>query len=741
MGKRKLLVLMLGLLVALSVGTALAQPPMPVVYRLKVEIQGEGEVILDPEGDLAGGIYYYPSPQGEPITVQLTAVPADHWAFSHWEIGLGIPPTSTQQESDNPITITLSQENPDYTVKAVFQRVYRLKVEVVGEGHVSLQPGAAYVEDDVHFYFSPVTVTLEAIPNALGWVFDHWEINPWGEPAETRDENPTEIELTDAQPDWTAKAVFTQAPYYLITVSADPPEGGTVSGGGYYYHGTQVTLVATPNPCWEFVNWTEDGAVVSTEPTYVFTATANRNLVANFRFRQHTVTVSADPPEGGTVTGGGTYDCGTEVTVTAVPNECWEFVNWTEDGVVVSTDPSYTFILERDRNLTATFRIKTFTVTVEVQPPGGGTVEVQPNELDPTVPGYQYSCGTEVTLTAIPSEGYEFVGWAEGGVMIETDQVYTFVVNTDRELVAIFHPVGVPVTTTHLARGWNFVSIPLDPVPPVFADEIPDPYLWHWDPCVGRYTRVVDNTESTEVEPTNGYWLWVPADTTVEIDGVPITGDVEKPLGCKGWHQISAPWPYRREDILFTNGVETKTWEEAVAAYWIANVLWAYDIAQNRYENAQVLDPWKGHWLYTYEPNLTMILRYENVIPGAQSLGLRDVLSPASEQLPPPPPLPPVSDLEGSQVINEPNPVVDVHTTVFKVVGPAAAFVEAMRVRIFDASGRLVYEAEVEGPELVWHTQDLTGAYLANGVYLYRVEVKVAGQWITTEVKKLAIYR
>jgi len=85
--------------------------------------------------------------------------------------------------------------------------------------------------------------------------------------------------------------------------------------------------------------------------------------------------------------------------------------------------------------------------------------------------------------------------------------------------------------------------------------------------------------------------------------------------------------------------------------------------------------------------------------------------------------------------------VRDVHTTVFKVVGPAAAYVEAMRVKIFDASGRLVYEAEAEGSELVWHTQDLTGAYLANGVYLYRVEVKVGGEWITTEVKKLAIYR
>ncbi len=72
----------------------------------------------------------------------------------------------------------------------------------------------------------------------------------------------------------------------------------------------------------------------------------------------HTVSVSANPAEGGSVSGGGTYGEGSSVTVTASPTDIYEFVNWTEDGVAVSSSPSYTFTLEEDRVLVANFRLK-----------------------------------------------------------------------------------------------------------------------------------------------------------------------------------------------------------------------------------------------------------------------------------------------------------------------------------------------------------------------------------------------
>ncbi len=89
-------------------------------------------------------------------------------------------------------------------------------------------------------------------------------------------------------------------------------------------------------------------------------------------------------------------------------------------------------------------------------------------------------------------------------------------------------------------------------------------------------------------------------------------------------------------------------------------------------------------------------------------------------------------------VSNWPNPVTDVHTTTFTVRG---ASVEVMKIQIFDLSGMLVYEEEVPGNQLQWHTDNSYGEYLANGVYLYRALVKVADAWITTGVQSLVILR
>ena len=69
---------------------------------------------------------------------------------------------------------------------------------------------------------------------------------------------------------------------YTISTSSSPPAGGTTSGAGSYALGTNVTVCATTNACYQFVDWTETGTMVSTLACYSFTATTNRTLVANF---------------------------------------------------------------------------------------------------------------------------------------------------------------------------------------------------------------------------------------------------------------------------------------------------------------------------------------------------------------------------------------------------------------------------------------------------------------------------
>ena len=90
---------------------------------------------------------------------------------------------------------------------------------------------------------------------------------------------------------------------YDITVSADPADGGTVTGAGTYDTGTTATLTATANDGYTFTKWTKNGVAVSTNATYSFTVNAANSgaFVANFTLNSYTVNVTAEPAEGGTV--------------------------------------------------------------------------------------------------------------------------------------------------------------------------------------------------------------------------------------------------------------------------------------------------------------------------------------------------------------------------------------------------------------------------------------------------------
>ena len=77
------------------------------------------------------------------------------------------------------------------------------------------------------------------------------------------------------------------APSYTITLAPNPFDGGEVIGEGSYTDGTEITVTATKRGNYSFINWTENGTVVSTEASYTFTVTADRTLVANFGFVKH----------------------------------------------------------------------------------------------------------------------------------------------------------------------------------------------------------------------------------------------------------------------------------------------------------------------------------------------------------------------------------------------------------------------------------------------------------------------
>ena len=151
---------------------------------------------------------------------------------------------------------------------------------------------------------------------------------------------------------------------FTVSVNAEPSQGGTVTGAGIYNKGDAVTVNAQASEGYEFVKWMEADREVGTECSYVFTIEADRELTAVFEAAEekppvtetYKIAVKADPPEGGSVKGGGIYQKDSSVTVTARPESGYKFVKWTENGTEISgAGEAYTFKAAADRELTAAF--------------------------------------------------------------------------------------------------------------------------------------------------------------------------------------------------------------------------------------------------------------------------------------------------------------------------------------------------------------------------------------------------
>jgi len=241
----------------------------------------------------------------------------------------------------------------------------------------------------------------------------------------------------------TLVANFTAIPTTnTVVAQANPTSAGSVSGGGAFVTGSSVTVTATANSGFTFTNWTANGTVQSTSPSYTFTLATNLNLVANFTAipTTNTVVAQANPTSAGSVSGGGAFVTGSSVTVTATANSGYTFSNWTANGTVQSTSASYTFTLATNRTLVANFTAipTTNTVVAQANPTSAGSVSG----------GGAFVSGSSVTVTATANSGYTFTNWTANGTVQSTSPSYTFTLATNRTLVANFTVNPVPLTIT-----------------------------------------------------------------------------------------------------------------------------------------------------------------------------------------------------------------------------------------------------------------------------------------------------
>ena len=154
-----------------------------------------------------------------------------------------------------------------------------------------------------------------------------------------------------------------QVEQYTLSAAVSTVGAGTVKvspAGTVFDAETSITVTATKNFGYKFVNWTDaNNQVVSTDEAYTFSISANTALKANFEkintyalnykveggAKDYMISASPVPT---VVEGKNMYEEGTEVTLTASSNDILTFTNWNdgetgaERKIKMNVDQSYT---------------------------------------------------------------------------------------------------------------------------------------------------------------------------------------------------------------------------------------------------------------------------------------------------------------------------------------------------------------------------------------------------------------
>lgn len=203
------------------------------------------------------------------------------------------------------------------------------------------------------------------------------------------------------------------------------PSGTNITVNGDTMNVGNTAVTAVPDATNRFSQWSRGAGTV----------TANETITATF-VKTYVITVSSDSSFG-TVTGGGTYDNGSSVTIAAVPNTGYKFTKWS-DG---DTSKNRTINVSGDATYVANFAAIT---TISPPVPNMRTITVtSSSDAAGTVSGGgKYAEGSTVTLKATPNSGYGLLRWDNGS----RDPTRTVTVVSDA-LYEAFFTKAVAVTT------------------------------------------------------------------------------------------------------------------------------------------------------------------------------------------------------------------------------------------------------------------------------------------------------
>ena len=264
-------------------------------------------------------------------------------------------------------------------------------------------------------YTAGSTATPTATP-AAGYTFTGWSGDATGTSASVA------VAMTKNK---SVTANFLATNYTLVT-TASPAAGGTVSGAGSYAAGSTPTLTATPAAGYTFTGWSGDASGTGSSTTV--TMNSNKSVTANFQVIKYTLTTTASPVGGGTVSGAGSYDAGSAALLTATPAAGYTFTGWSGDAT--GTASSVTITMSGNKTVTANFQAQSsttkYTLTTIASPSAGGSISGAGT----------YDAGSVAALTATPAAGYTFIGWS--GDATGTASSMTITMSSNKTVTANF---------------------------------------------------------------------------------------------------------------------------------------------------------------------------------------------------------------------------------------------------------------------------------------------------------------
>ena len=174
------------------------------------------------------------------------------------------------------------------------------------------------------------------------------------------------------------------------------------------------------------------------------------------------ITVASNPSQGGTVTGGGTYNSGQSCTVSATANTGYTFTNWTENGNVVSTNASYTFNVEGNRSLVANFEANTIPLSQGCNW-FSSNMEITLDDLKAALlSALNNASGIKITSQ---SNGYTIwngSSWKGSLNPFEVCQMYVIDVPSACEITLEAMPIDPAEQPITILPGFNWIGFPLD---------------------------------------------------------------------------------------------------------------------------------------------------------------------------------------------------------------------------------------------------------------------------------------